>query len=136
MTAICCCCTITNSLFYDEMNKCHYIFIENFKSLYNIIFFYKCTVKCDTIQLMKYIAVSYNDILNIKIKEFQNRGSGSGVVKLLGSRNCFDVPSHIPYHFALRTDKTCIKDILLTLQYDNNQSLRVLCSKRLQKQTP
>ena len=35
-----------------------------------------------------------------QIKEFQNRGSGPSTVELLGSRDCFDVPSHIPFLFC------------------------------------
>ena len=68
--------------------------------------FYKYTIKCDVIQLMKYVAVCYNDILNIqwRIQEFLNRGARFRRLEFVGSGDCFDVPSHITYHFVLMAD--------------------------------
>ena len=92
------------------------IFLPIFTNYRRTISFYKCTVKCNAIQLMKYVAVSYNDILNIqwRIQEFQNRGSVSGVVEFWGSWDCFDVPSNLSYHFVLSTNKTYVKHWMLT----------------------
>ena len=38
------------------------------------------------------------------IQEFHNRGRGPGAVEFMGSGDCFDWPSHIPYCVVVRLE--------------------------------
>ena len=84
-------CSIYPKICTCQISYRSHIFAFLYKLL--AINFYKYTIKCDVIQL-KYVAVSYEDTLNIKwrINELQHRGRGSGVLEFLGSGNCVDVP--------------------------------------------
>ena len=58
---------------------------------------YKLSISDGVFDIIKRPLLYKEHHLQWRIQEFQNEGGGgSGAVELLGSGDCFDVPSHIP----------------------------------------